>query len=124
MTDSVMGWDFFLKFPMTLNLRPSELEATNLDGKHRGIDERCRIKFGMTVHNDMLGMLMALEKTVSKRKPSPDWKGGAAGHRNEVRRLERKRNPGKRVKKDLLAFFPRKFSDRKKMTRPAGSFAA
>ncbi len=28
---------------------------------------------------------------------TPDWKGGAAGHRNEVRRLERKRNPGKRV---------------------------
>ena len=61
----------------------------------------------------------------STKKPSPDWKGGAAGHRNEVRRLERKRNPGKRVKKDLLAFLPRKFSGenlpysyRKKMTRP------
>ena len=32
---------------------------------------------------------------------TPDWKGGLAGHRNEVRRLERKRNPGKRVTKGM-----------------------
>ncbi|MBQ1591094.1 MAG: hypothetical protein II077_03525, partial [Treponema sp.] len=49
----------------------------------------------------------------STRKPIPDWKGGAAGHRNEVRRLERKRNPGKRVKNALPGIFNRQVFWRK-----------
>ena len=42
-------------------------------------------------------------------EPSPDWKGGVAGHRNEVRRLERKRNPGKWVEIASMQFLPTSF---------------